>query len=81
MRKKYIHYGHSEFRKELFTPIRNRYMFVKPSGGLWASPLFSEVGWKDWCTQEHFRMDQLEECFKFTLSEDAKVLHIYDVKQ
>lgn len=36
---------------------------VKPSGGLWTSPIDSEWGWKDWCESEdwgdlgsHFRL-------------------------
>lgn len=41
----YIHYGHTEFSKELFQPIKNREMFAKPTGGFWASRLNSLYGW------------------------------------
>lgn len=79
--KKYIHYGHSSFDRNLFTPIRNREMLTKPSGGLWASAVDAKRGWKDWCTENDFSTDRLSESFEFTLSENARVLHIYDVEQ
>lgn len=77
---KYIHYGHSSFDLFRFTPIQNREMFSKPSGGLWASAVDSEYGWKEWCTDENFRMSNLSESFEFVLTEWAKVLHIRSVK-
>lgn len=40
----YIHYGHTEFSKELFQSIKNREMFAKPTGGFWASRLNSLYG-------------------------------------
>lgn len=79
MGKKYIHYGHSEFRPELFREIKNRYAFVKPSGGLWASPVDAELGWKQWCIREEFRVDRLLDSFTFELSENSKILHIRSV--
>lgn len=36
-----------------FKPIKNR-MFVKPEGGLWASPVGSSYGWREWCEAESF---------------------------
>ena len=81
MSKKYIHYGNNEFCRDLFTKIRNREMFVKPWGGLWASPVDARNGWKDWCINEHFHVDRLKESFTFTLSDTANVLHLYDVEQ
>lgn len=77
--KKYIHYGCDSFDRNLFQPIVNRERFVKPHGGLWASPVDSEWGWKDWCTSESFHTDRLSESFTFTLSENAKVIHIRSV--
>lgn len=79
--KKYIHYGHSSFNHDLFCEIKNRELFVKPWGGLWASDVDAEYGWKDWCVSQNFYVERLNEHFIFTLSDDAKVLHIYDVKQ
>lgn len=79
MKTKYIHYGHDSFDRNLFTPISNREMFVKPHGGLWASPIDASWGWYDWCHSEKFCTDRLYESFTFTLSEKAKVIHIRSV--
>lgn len=79
--KKYIHYGHTEFRRDLFCPIQNRQMFSKPWGGLWASPVDAKFGWIEWCEENHFREYSVSNCFEFTLSDEAKVLHIYSVDQ
>lgn len=78
--KKYIHYGHSEFNRDLFCEIKNREQFVKPSGGLWASPADAELGWKDWCTSEDFHTNRLLDSFTFELSENSKILHIRSIR-
>lgn len=77
--KKYIHYGHKKFDINKFNPIRNISCFVKPNGGLWASSIDSEWGWKDWCESERFRECNKDNSFTFTLKEDAKVLRIETV--
>ena len=79
MSKKYIHYGHKHFDRTLFIPIRNCPSFTKPHGGLWASPVDAEFGWKEWCKQEDFRECNLNNSFTFTLSENARVLTILSV--
>jgi hypothetical protein len=81
MSKEYIHYGHSSFDPNLFCEIRNDWAWTKPHGGLWASPLEARLGWADWCSREDHGVEKLEECFRFTLTDDAKVLHIYNAKQ
>lgn len=73
---KYIHYGHSTFSKELFTPIRNYAFWMKPIGGLWGSMPDSEFSWKAWCIEEDFHTEKLNECFYFTLTPNARVLSI-----
>lgn len=78
--KKYIHYGHKKFERVIFCPIRNRECFTKPSGGLWASPVGAENGWKDWCEAENFRECNDDNSFVFAISESANVLHIRDIK-
>jgi len=50
---KLIHYGSTSFDPKKFNPVLNSY--IKPTGGLWTSPIDSEFGWKDWCTAEDFR--------------------------
>ncbi len=47
-----ITYGADQFDSNLFQPIQND--FIKPIGGLWASPVNSEYGWIDWCKTEIF---------------------------
>jgi hypothetical protein len=76
MSKKYIHYGSKEFDPNLFEPIKNQ-EFVKPLGGLWASPVDALEGWKVWCEANDFRECNEENSFTFTLAENAKVLHLY----
>lgn len=44
--KRYIHYGHKHFDKNLFMNIHNS-MFTKPNGGLWASDIKSKYSWKN----------------------------------
>ena len=41
------------YRKELFTPIKNR-EHTKPEGGLWASPVGCSYGWQQWCESENW---------------------------
>lgn len=80
MSKKYIHYGHKKFDRRLFAPVKNGICFSKPEfGGLWASPVDAEFGWKDWCDQEKFRECDENNSFKFVLSENANIIHIYKV--
>lgn len=78
--KVYINYGRIEFKKQLFCPTRNRAGFPKPEGGLWASNVNAEYGWKDWCRDENFRECNIENSFKFKLSDSARVLEINSVK-
>ena len=78
--KVYIHYGHDNFDKSIFEPIQNMDPpWVKPKGGLWASPIDAEFGWKDWCEAERFRECLVSCRFRFTLP-DANVLYISSAK-
>lgn len=60
-----IHYGASKYDPAKFRPIKNEW--VKPSGGLWASPVGSECGWESWCQAEQFRVNSLKESFEFEI--------------
>ena len=53
MNKTYIHYGHKHFVSNDFVEIKNN-MWNKPIGGLWASDINAEYGWKNWCKDEEF---------------------------
>lgn len=72
----YIHYGHKQFLHSKFNEIVNDKFFCKPYGGLWASPVGAERGWKNWCDENGFRECKEENSFTFELSETANVLHI-----
>lgn len=39
----YVHYGSSSFDESQFSPIHNE-LFMKPSGGFWASPVNTQMG-------------------------------------
>lgn len=75
----YIHYGSSKFHP--FFPVRNSLYFPKPNGGLWASPVDAPLSWEKWCRREHEYLESLKKYFKFTLTEDAKILHLYSANQ
>lgn len=77
--KKYIHYGHKKFERERFCSISNEMAFVKPIGGLWASPVDCDWGWKDWCKDSGFRKCKKSNSFTFTLKTDANVAHIFSI--
>ena len=77
--KNYIHYGHTKFDKSVFNKIKNVDCSTKPKGGLWASDVESEHGWKEWCNENEFRDCDKENSFTFTLSDDAKILYIESV--
>jgi hypothetical protein len=54
MKMKLITYGcGKKFDHRKFKPIKNR-MHVKPEGGLWASPVGAEYGWREWCEAENY---------------------------
>jgi hypothetical protein len=61
---KLVTYGcGNRFEIDKFKPIRNRTALNKPAGGLWASPIDSSHGWKDWCDAEGY--GDLSTSFRF----------------
>lgn len=81
--KVYIHYGHTGFNKENFTELHNsEYLSVKPDrrSGIWASPVGSEFGWKDWCEQNDFRECREDNSFKFVIKNPARILTIESIQ-
>lgn len=81
LRNVFVHYGHKNFDRNLFVVPKNRMIFNKPEGGLWASPEDSSFGWKQWNEQEEFRPCREDECFRFRLRQDAKVFVIDSVEK
>ena len=76
----YVHYGHEFFDKNIFSDIENSRYLSKPNGGLWASNTCAKYSWKHWCLENNFVSCTEENKFCFTLSDDARVLYINDVK-
>lgn len=79
MYPEFIHYGHDKFDKNLFIPIIN-VDFVKPVGGLWASPINSRCSWKDWCVSKDFHLPSLNRSFRFKLKNGSRIFVIGDKK-
>ena len=79
MERKCIHYGHKKFDKKQFVDISNCEYRPKPNGGLWASPIDSEFGWKQWCDSNKFRECTESDSFTFTLKPEANILVIDSV--
>ena len=80
MSRIYVHDG-GQFDINRFTPIKNR-NFVKPSGGLWGSPLDSACSWKQWCKSNNFNHDKYNKNneFLFKLKDNARLLYIDNAK-
>src|SRR5574344_1605975 len=72
----YIHYGATQYDPNRFQDIKNRFCFVKPTGGLWASPTETENGWKDWNESENFRECNEQNSFRFKFKEGSKIAYI-----
>jgi len=77
MSKKYIHYGSTAFDPEMWHDVKNGGSITKPTGGLWASPIDAEFGWREWNAESHFMTCKNENSFVFTLNEKAKVKRLY----
>lgn len=80
MYDKFIHMGCNHFDKFRFKPISNRKGWIKPDGGLWASPEGSPYDWEQWVIENNFVYD-LNSWFMFELKQNAKVLEITNSKQ
>ena len=79
LKQTYIHYGMNAFIPEIFVPIQNLPMRNKPQGGLWASRIDAEFGWRDWCKETGFCLEHLNRSFEFTISDDANKIEIHSV--
>lgn len=79
MKEIYVHYGSAYFDRLKFVFPKNRPYFCKPHGGFWASPINAEFGWREWCKKEEFSDCMENNCFKFFLSDGAKVFHVFGV--
>lgn len=82
MNKIYIHYGTNKFNPDLFIePGYNEEWTFKPVNGLWASEDTDDsnvLTWKRWCLMNNFYVGNLNQWFRFKLSDDAKGFVIKD---
>ncbi len=76
----YIHYGDDNFDIDKFIPISNRPEATKPFGGFWGSRKDTDFGWKEWCTEIDLKSKDLTKKLQFSLSENAKILVIDNIK-
>lgn len=80
MEKEFIAYGKKKFDLRKFGKIKNRKGWCKPEHktGLWASPIDSEWGWRDFVVSEMMESwgESLQTYFKFKLSPGAKIYTI-----
>lgn len=73
-----VTYGIGAFDKDKFEPANHWPGDMKPTGGLWSSPVEGD-GWAEWCRGENFRIEKLESSsFKFRFA--GNVLKIETVK-
>ena len=51
-------------------------------GGLWASDINADYGWKEWTENQNFMTDRYNDnnYFKFRLKDNARVLYLKDEK-
>lgn len=77
----FIHYGSSYFDPTIVENSKDHSTCLnKPSFGLWASPVDSDWGWKDWCESEEFYKSDFSKYFVFKLKSNAKMLTIRSLK-
>lgn len=72
----YRHYGSPRFLKYKQAPVSGTRMMKPLGGGLWASPVDSDRTWHQWCIDEHWNEDSLQEYFDFQLTNNAKIFVI-----
>jgi hypothetical protein len=79
MRLHLITYGSNKFVPAHFRPVSNcKSGWVKPDGGMWASPIGSDFGWKEWCEREEFSLGRLK--YSFTFWYESNYILIIDSK-
>lgn len=76
MTRRFVHYGSPAFYDEQWNEIENDGLWVKPRGGLWASPVGAYYSWYRWCVIEQFRLERLATNFQFELAPDARILEL-----
>lgn len=79
--KEFIVYGKKKFIPKNFRKIKNHKYWIKPYGGLWASPINSRYGWKNFILSEMpMWNNKLQSYFKFKLKPNSKIYIINSIK-
>jgi hypothetical protein len=75
----FVHYGSNHFDPHKFDDVKNlsSWFYHKPHGGLWGTPSSGKTGWKEWCIEENYRVDQLSESFRFRIRKGSNVLVVH----
>lgn len=77
--REFITYGKHIDPAKFIKPHQGRCRWMnKPDGGLWASPVDSEWGWRDWCEAENFPCNT-QVWTKFKFKESARIMEILDL--
>ena len=73
-----IHYGSSRYDPKKWRDVHGSEggFFNKPDGGLWASPIDAEFGWREWCERERFEEKALKRSFRFNIAPPARILEL-----
>jgi len=66
----------NEYQQKRFQAIRNRNRFVKPTGGLWASPINCLYGWKEAATD--MEIGDFETSFEITIEGNILVIDSFE---
>lgn len=64
--KIYVHYGSQHFDRNKFKEVKNMVFNTKPQYGLWGSYINSEYGWKQWCKDNDYELNE-DDCFYFRI--------------
>jgi hypothetical protein len=70
----FVSYLYDEFNKDAMTEPKEDSFRNKFTGGLWACPIDSVEGWKEWCEHEDFHTGNNQ--FTFKLKPEAKIYEI-----
>lgn len=68
-----IHYGSDSFNTHRFREIAD-VQRIKPIGGLWASPVDAQHGWKQWCEDADFGKEALKKHFLFNYTGNTLII-------
>jgi hypothetical protein len=75
---KLIHYTNEEFSLEPMEYNQHECKWHAKPNGLWFS-VEGNQGWKEWCEDEKFKLENLKVSYELELKDDANILHLKTV--